>query len=150
MDSPCAPIVGWEAFLAHIYVHHTQGTEAERHEAVQRILSRTPAEPSVIVPKVTAHPGTEALWHVLRTDVARAREIVLSMSEQAREELQVSVAVLLVLARDPRPGADLCPRCTHRKALHDAEGCTAVIPQTEDPDFGPTQTCPCCEKGILR
>lgn len=147
VDSPCAPITGWEEFLAHIYVHHTQGTEAERHAAVQRILRRIPAE-SMVVPKVTAHPGTEALWHVLRADVAKAREIVMAMGEPDREALRVQVAVLLVLARNPEPGADLCQRCFHRKALHDSEGCTVTIPQTEDPDFGPTQTCPCCEKGV--
>jgi hypothetical protein len=41
----------------------------------------------------------------------------------------------------------LCPRCLHPLLLHDREGCTITIPQTEDPDFGPTQTCPCCERG---
>lgn len=145
----CGYLAGWEQFLAHVYEVHTEGPEEGRQEAVQRLLEREKGHPSsVIVPKVTAHPGTEALWHVLRADVAKAREIVMAMGEPDREALRVHVAVLLVLARDPEPGADLCDRCTHRKALHDTEGCTVTIPQTEDPDFGPTQTCPCCEKGV--
>lgn len=148
----CAALRGWEAFLAHIHEVHTSGTEAERRAAVQAILERgrRPVPESAVVPKVTAHPGTEALWHVLRADVAKAREIVMAMGEPDREALRVQVAVLLVLARNPEPGADLCQRCFHRKALHDSEGCTVTIPQTEDPEFGPTQTCPCCEKGPLR
>lgn len=42
----------------------------------------------------------------------------------------------------------VCRRCPHLVSQHDREGCTVTIPQTEDPDFGPTQTCPCCEKRI--
>lgn len=52
-----------------------------------------------------------------------------------------------VAAEDP--AATRCPNprlCGHLLALHDAEGCTVTIPQTEDSDFGPTQTCPCCER----
>lgn len=39
-----------------------------------------------------------------------------------------------------------CRNCPHPMESHDEEGCTITIPQTEDPDFGPTQTCPCCER----
>lgn len=46
--------------------------------------------------------------------------------------------------------ADECDRCPHGMHVHDEEGCTVTIPQTEDPDFGPTQICPCCRKGRLR
>jgi hypothetical protein len=45
----------------------------------------------------------------------------------------------------PRP----CPRCSHDLKLHDTEGCTVSIP-CDDPDFGPTETCPCCERGERR
>lgn len=44
------------------------------------------------------------------------------------------------------PGVTPCRNCPHPLPLHDEEGCTVTIPQTEDPDFGPTQTCPCCER----
>ena len=54
---------------------------------------------------------------------------------------------------DPARGASginwddpVCPRCPHLASQHDREGCTVTIPQTEDPDFGPVQTCPCCER----
>lgn len=45
------------------------------------------------------------------------------------------------------PAVTPCRNCPHPLPLHDTEGCTVTIPQTEDPDFGPTQTCPCCVKG---
>lgn len=44
------------------------------------------------------------------------------------------------------PEVTQCRNCPHPVPLHDEEGCTVTIPQTEDPDFGPTQTCPCCER----
>jgi hypothetical protein len=40
-----------------------------------------------------------------------------------------------------------CRNCPHPMYQHDEEGCTVTIPYTEDPDFGDTQTCPCCQKG---
>lgn len=48
---------------------------------------------------------------------------------------------------DDGDNSDACSNCPHRMSVHDREGCTVTIPQTEDPDFGPTQTCPCCRKG---
>lgn len=49
-------------------------------------------------------------------------------------------------AEEQAAAGALCPRCLHLVREHDREGCTVTIPQTEDPDFGPTQTCPCCER----
>lgn len=48
--------------------------------------------------------------------------------------------------RTPDPLEAVCRNCPHLVRLHDSEGCTVTIPQNEDPDFGPTQTCPCCER----
>lgn len=56
---------------------------------------------------------------------------------------------LRVAAGDPDaaedPAATPCPsgRCPHPAGLHEGEGCTVTIPSS-DPDFGPTETCPCC------
>lgn len=44
------------------------------------------------------------------------------------------------------PEVVLCPNCDHDTELHDKEGCTVTVP-CEDPDFGDTQTCPCCTRG---
>lgn len=59
---------------------------------------------------------------------------------------------LRVAAGDPNaagdPAATRCPNprlCGHPLALHDTEGCTVTVP-CDDPDFGPTMTCPCCER----
>jgi hypothetical protein len=49
---------------------------------------------------------------------------------------------------DPQTDGPLCPNprlCGHPLALHDTEGCTVTVP-CDDPDFGPTMTCPCCER----
>lgn len=50
--------------------------------------------------------------------------------------------------RAPDTAGPPCTHCPHPLSEHDREGCTVTIAQTEDPDFGPTQTCPCCEKRI--
>lgn len=45
VDSDCEPLVGWEAFLAHVYELHTDDSDPEwrRQEIVQRMLERGPA-----------------------------------------------------------------------------------------------------------
>jgi len=45
VDPDCAPVTGWETFLAHIYELHTDGSEPEwrRQEIVQRLLEEGPA-----------------------------------------------------------------------------------------------------------
>lgn len=53
------------------------------------------------------------------------------------------------MLRESSPASSkTCHRCPHAVNLHDREGCTVTISQTDDPDFGPTQTCPCCEKRL--
>lgn len=64
--------------------------------------------------------------------------------------LDLLAAVRAWKEADVTLGAVPCRRCPHPMHLHDIEGCTVTIPQTEDPDFGPTQTCPCCERGERR
>jgi len=57
---------------------------------------------------------------------------------------------LLGLDGAVKPGVvELCSRCKHPVILHDSEGCTITIP-CSDPDFGDTETCPCCQKGPRR
>lgn len=66
-----------------------------------------------------------------------------------RQLVPVDVRVLagdVDAAEEQAATGTLCPRCLHLVREHDGEGCTVTIPQTEDPDFGPTQTCPCCER----
>lgn len=43
---------------------------------------------------------------------------------------------------------DMCANsiCGHLHREHDAEGCTVTVP-CDDPEFGPTMTCPCGNKG---
>lgn len=85
VDASCAPLTGWEAFLAHIHDEHTEGTEPERQMAMQAILERRPVRrPATVVPKVTADPRTAALWFLIEGDPRSAREAVGSMGTSER------------------------------------------------------------------
>lgn len=103
-----------------------------------------------VVPKVTAFDETAALWALMQGDTARAREIITTMSEPERFDFEQRLTELINLVwagRDVQGRPDgTCRNCPHPIALHDREGCTLTIP-CDDPDFGPTQTCPCCERG---
>lgn len=147
VDAACAPVRGWEAFLDHIYQQHTAGEEQARWDAVQSHLGRPrPPTPSGIVPKVTAFPETAVLYALLQGDLGRARKLTGSLSPAERAEAERRLlAALGLLLRVGSPA--VCRNCPHPVNLHDREGCTVTIPQTEDPDFGPTQTCPCCVRG---
>lgn len=99
VDGSCPLITGWEAFLAHVYEVHTEGPEANRWETVDRLLRRGHRPvPSQVVPKVTADPRTHALWALLGGDETRARETVLSMTDEERRTLSAAAARLIDLA----------------------------------------------------
>jgi hypothetical protein len=85
VSTSCGSIEGWERFLAHIYVTHTDTTdpEDERHRQVQMILEGR-SRPATVVPKVTAEPMTHALWALAHGDRARAREIIGSLGASER------------------------------------------------------------------
>jgi hypothetical protein len=73
----CKPVTGWDAFLRHVYEHHTEGSTQAREMAVQRILAEGPGvREQMIVPKVTADTRTHILYAVLNGDLTRARELV--------------------------------------------------------------------------
>lgn len=100
VDAACAPLRGWEAFLAHIHDEHTEGPEAERQATVQRLLERGPALNSgAVIPKVTADPRTASLWFLLEGDALTARKTVRGMSPDERAAFGVYLATLLVLTR---------------------------------------------------
>lgn len=126
VNPACGPLTGWEAFLTHIYLEHTDGPEEARLDQLQAHLERRAARP----PELRCDFDC-SVCHEDEDDEITAEDV----------QLAADVAVW-VRERDSR-----CPGCTHPSRLHDEEGCTVTIPQTEDPDFGPTQTCPCCAKG---
>lgn len=93
----CAPIHGWDLFLAHIHEVHTDPalTDPERVAQADRILRMSqsqdvparparPSRPAVVVPKVTADPRTAVLWYLLRGDRSRARETIDSMGTSGK------------------------------------------------------------------
>lgn len=85
VSTSCGAIEGWEQFLSHIYVHHTEGSADARMMAVQRILAEGPGvREQMIVPKVTADPRTHALWALAQNDRARARELTGAMGTSER------------------------------------------------------------------
>lgn len=91
----CEPITGWDAFIRHIYVNHTDPsrTDPERLFEADRLLKRDPA-PSAVVPKVTAFDETNALWAVMNSDPDRARGIIASMTYTERAVFEMHLSAL--------------------------------------------------------
>lgn len=97
----CGDIEGWDAFLRHIYEHHTEGSADARQRAVQRILSEGPdVRETFVVPKVSAHPATHALRHVLDGRETDARNLLGGLEPGALEELLRALYALRLLAEE--------------------------------------------------
>lgn len=92
----CGEIEGWDAFLGHIYDHHTEGSPEARMMFVQKILSEGPGvREQRIVPKVTADVRTHALYALLQGDRTRARELTGTMGPSERRAFLAQLTELI-------------------------------------------------------